>query len=275
MTTALRPLTTGELLDRTFSLYRSHFGLFIGIFALPHLAVLAFQFLGVAERSPGRQFADVMAMVGWVWGALFLQLIFGAISQAASVAAVSELYLGGSSSIFASFVRVKGRLIAVVFVTLLVTVVVVLACFALVVPGVLLALMWSLTVPCMVLENKGILDSMSRSMDLTKGNRGRVFVIWLLFFVLSIGMNWLLQWLLVMLAGMNSRGAMYYAGAGWQIASHTATFISQCLCGPLTSIAFCLVYYDERIRKEAFDIHFMMSMLDAQSLPSSTVQVGA
>lgn len=41
MTTGLRPLTTGELLDRTFSLYRAHFGLFIGIFALPHLVVLA------------------------------------------------------------------------------------------------------------------------------------------------------------------------------------------------------------------------------------------
>ena len=52
MTTALRPLSTGELLDRTFSLYRSHFGLFLGIFALPHLVVLAFQCLGVAIKSP-------------------------------------------------------------------------------------------------------------------------------------------------------------------------------------------------------------------------------
>jgi hypothetical protein len=48
MTTALRPLSTGELLDRTFSLYRSHFGLFVGLFALPHLVVLAFQCVGRA-----------------------------------------------------------------------------------------------------------------------------------------------------------------------------------------------------------------------------------
>ena len=275
MTTALRPLTTGELLDRTFSLYRSHFGLFIGIFALPHLAVLAFQFLGVAERSPGRRFADVMAMMGWIYGALFLQLIFGAVSQAASVIAVSEQYLGGSIGIVDSFLRVKGRLIAVALMTLLVTIVVGLAIFALIVPSVLLALMWSLAIPCMILENKGILESMSRSMDLTKGNRGRIFVIWLLFTILTIGMNRMLQWLLEMAAGVNSRGAMYYAGAGWQIASHTATFISQCLCGPLASIAYALVYYDERVRREAFDIHFMMSRLDAQSLPDSTAQVGA
>jgi hypothetical protein len=41
MTGALRPLSTGDLLDRTFSLYRSHFAVFLGIVALPHLCVLA------------------------------------------------------------------------------------------------------------------------------------------------------------------------------------------------------------------------------------------
>ncbi len=53
MATVLRPLTTGELLDRTFSLYRSHFVLFLGIFALPHLGVLAFQCLAIAFQAPG------------------------------------------------------------------------------------------------------------------------------------------------------------------------------------------------------------------------------
>ncbi len=51
MTTALRPLSTGELLDRTFSLYRSHFALFLGIFALPYMAVVAFQLVGLVFQS--------------------------------------------------------------------------------------------------------------------------------------------------------------------------------------------------------------------------------
>ena len=33
--TELRPLTLGELLDRTFQLYRNHFWLFVGIMAIP------------------------------------------------------------------------------------------------------------------------------------------------------------------------------------------------------------------------------------------------
>jgi hypothetical protein len=61
MATALRPLATGELLDRTFSLYRSHFALFLGIFALPNLCVLAFQCLALAFQSPGNQVRNVLA----------------------------------------------------------------------------------------------------------------------------------------------------------------------------------------------------------------------
>ena len=37
----LRPLSLGELLDRTFFLYRRHFLLFIGIASIPYLLLLA------------------------------------------------------------------------------------------------------------------------------------------------------------------------------------------------------------------------------------------
>jgi hypothetical protein len=60
MATLLRPLTTGELLDRTFSLYRNHFVLFVGISALPHLCVLAFQCLALAVQTPGTQISHIL-----------------------------------------------------------------------------------------------------------------------------------------------------------------------------------------------------------------------
>jgi hypothetical protein len=52
----------------------------------------------------------------------------------------------------------------------------------------------------------------------------------------------------------------------WQVASLVATFLEQCLVGPLATIAFALVYYDERVRKEAFDLQLMMSTIDAPTL---------
>ncbi|MFZ0731620.1 MAG: hypothetical protein WAM79_04775 [Candidatus Sulfotelmatobacter sp.] len=275
MTTALRPLTTGELLDRTFSLYRYHFGLFIGIYALPHLAVLAFELWGVAIRPYGPNFSNLMTIMAWAWGTILLSMIFSAIAQAATVVAVSQVHLDQPASVFDSFSSVKGHIIGVVFLSLIITVAVFTACIAFIVPGVLLFLMWSLAVPAKVLEDKGIFDSMSRSMDLTKGSRGRIFVIWLLFAVLSIGMSWLVQWPIIAAAGVSSRGAMIRASQMWQVVSQTAGFVSQCLVGPLVTIALSLVYYDQRVRKEAFDLQLMMMTMDASAVPSSPAQVGA
>src|ERR1700682_966901 len=50
----LRPLSLGEILDRTFSLYRRHFLLFIGITGLPHLMILALNLVQVLlVKTPG------------------------------------------------------------------------------------------------------------------------------------------------------------------------------------------------------------------------------
>jgi uncharacterized membrane protein len=275
MTTALRPLSTGELLDRTFSLYRSHFGLFIGIFALPHLAVLAFQVVGIAIQSPGTQLTKILMTALWSLGALFLTMIVSAASQAATVVAVSQVHLDRPASVMDSFLRVKGQILGVIGLSMLVGLLVGLAFLALIVPGVLLAIQWSLAVPAKVLENRSATEAMSRSSDLTKGNRGRVFVIWILFILLSIGVSLLLQWPIEIAAGVSSRGALQRVASGWQVASLVATFVSECLVGPLATIAFSLVYYDERVRKEAFDLQLMMMTLDAPSLPVSPAQAGA
>jgi hypothetical protein len=39
-------------------------------------------------------------------------------------------------------------------------------------------------------------------------------------------------------------------------------FISTSLVGPLITIALTLIYYDQRVRKEGFDLQLMMSTLE-------------
>ena len=275
MASALRPLSTGELLDRTFFLYRSRFGLFVGIFALPHLVAFAYQCVGLTFRSPGPQLANALMTMVWGLGAVVVSLVVSAASQAATVVAVSQVHLDRPASVMDAFSRVRDQILPVIGLSLLVGLLVGLACLALIVPGVILMLMWSLAVPVKVLENKGVTESMSRSSELTQGNRGRIFVIWFLFFVLSIAVSLLLQWPIQLAAGAATRGALQRAAVGWQVASLVATFASECLVGPLATIAFSLVYYDERVRKEAFDLQLMMTTLDATALPASPAPTGA
>ena len=275
MATALRPLSTGELLDRTFSLYRSHFGLFVGIFALPHLIVLGVQFLQLMSQRPYGRGPDIVASLLWLVAIMFVGLIMASASQAAAVIAVSELHLDRPASVSDSFLRVREHLLGVMGISIIVFVAVVLGIFALLVPSILLAIIWSLAIPAKVLENKGPLAAMSRSVELTKGDWGRIFVVGLLVAVLSYGLRMLLQVPILIGTYMSAKAGMRNAVLGWQIASLVAGFVAESLVVAVGTIAFSLVYFDERVRKEAFDLHLMMTTIDAGIVPGSPTQVGA
>jgi hypothetical protein len=264
MATALRPLSTGELVDHAFSLYRRHFALFLGLFAIPHLLVFAYQSIGFAFQTPGRQVP--YGVLAWSLGTILLSMVVSAASQAATVVAVSQVHLDRPAGVMDSFSKVKNQIPGVIGLSLSVGILVGMACLALIVPGILLAIRWSLAVPVKVLESKGIGDAMSRSSQLSKGSRGRISIIWILFIVLSVGLGILLRWPIEAAAGVKSIGGLQHAAVGWRVASLVATFISQCLVGPLATIAFSLLYYDERVRKEAFDLQLMMETLDAPAL---------
>ncbi len=259
MATALRPLSTGELIDHAFSLYRRHFAMFLAIYALPHLVVFGFQCWGLAITTPGRTFFLTMETV-------LLSVVVSAASQAATVIAVSNVHLDRPAGILDSFSKVKGEIVGVIGLSLSVGLLVGLACLALIVPGILLAIRWSLAVPAKVLEGKDVGAAMSRSSELTRGSRGRIFVIWILFILVSFGLSFLLRWPIEIAAGVKSAVALQRAAVGYRVAHLVTMFIAQCLVGPLATIAFSLLYYDERVRKEAFDLQLMMEALESPAL---------
>jgi hypothetical protein len=46
-------------------------------------------------------------------------------------------------------------------------------------------------------------------------------------------------------------------------------FVSQVLVGPIGTIAFSLMYYNLRVRKEAFDIQHLMASLGTSGPPNA------
>jgi len=92
MPTELRPLSLGELLDRSFFLYRKNFLLFVGIIALPHLILLAFQLTGVALQTTSTLLGS-MGGIFWFLATMVVTLGITAASQGATVIAVSEAHL--------------------------------------------------------------------------------------------------------------------------------------------------------------------------------------
>jgi hypothetical protein len=266
MVTILRPLSISELLDRTFHLYRNHFLVFLGITAIPQIVVLVLQLAGSALmfESP-------------ILGALFTGLIAGLasfiaveVSQAATVLAVSEIHLDRPANIGSAFSGAKESLGRVIGISIGVGLAVGVGFLLLVVPGVYLALIWSLAIPVTVLEGGGFGESTSRSKVLTKGSLGRIFVIFFLVVSLTIVVSLIIELPLGMLAAL--LGQHYLGGMTALVHAMQAVgnFLSTCLVGPLATIAITLIYYDERVRKEGFDLQLMMAALQPGStLPGS------
>jgi len=58
----------------------------------------------------------------------------------------------------------------------------------LLVPGMIVAVMWSVAMPVLVVERRGILASLQRSRDLTRKHRWPIFGIYLAYFIAYIGL---------------------------------------------------------------------------------------
>ncbi len=261
MVTVLRPLSTSELLDRTFHLYRNNFLVFVGIMAIPQLVVLALQ-LGTATLILEGSLAGLGAAALLVGMAIGLASYLAVeISHAATIMAVSNLHLDRPASIGSAFSSARSSMLRVIGISIAIAIAVGIALIFLIVPGIYLALAWSLAIPVTVLEGGGLNTSVTRSKALTKGSRWRILLIYLLIIVLSFVVSAVLQFgllLSIRLFGVHDRTTILAITHAMQ---SMGSFLSASLVGPLGTIALTLIYYDLRVRKEGFDLQLMMATL--------------
>ena len=107
MITALRPLSTSELLDRTFYLYRNHFLMFVVITAVPQIPVLALHMADAALWL--RMLIDPRGLRALLF--IVVSLLGLEVSHAATAVAVSRLHLGESVSIASAFAAARSSLL--------------------------------------------------------------------------------------------------------------------------------------------------------------------
>jgi hypothetical protein len=273
-TADLRPMTLGEVLDRTFTLYREHFLLFVGIAALPNLVMLLFRF-GVllfvrgTERGTAPNLASPGMLGGVFAGALgsgVLLLVLIGITQAATVSAVSDLFLGKETSVGQSYAGAKGHILTVIGIMILSGLATGIGLLFLIVPGIYLACRLAVSVPVSVVENDSPVSAMERSMELTKGYAGQVFLLLLLVMVLTYVVAILLQFP-VMFFTITAAMAKHEVSMGVATYSYIAEFVSQAIVGPIGTISASLMYYNLRVRKEGFDIQHLMNSLGSAPRP--------
>jgi hypothetical protein len=143
--------------------------------------------------------------------------------------------------------------------------------------GIIAAICWAvfaycryaLAVPASAIENLPAKSAMTRSKFLSQGSFWRIFAIFALTILLGIGLTSVLQipaWFFAnpfrMQPGPVSTSYLFFGQLG--------EFLGRTFAGPIATIAIALVYYDERVRKEAFDLQLMM-----ENLSSAATQAAA
>jgi hypothetical protein len=273
----LRPLSFGELLDRTFTCYRRHFWVFVGIMAIPQVFLVGMQLLveGLGRYGTGLQAgegvseaeaAQVMGVVvGMFLGVLLVFAIYGLAYMAALGAVtyvVSETQFGRTLTIRQAYRLVKRRLWGLVRLWTAIA----LRAFAcavtiILLPVAFLMILWySLSVPAMLVEDLSAGQALKRSAFLTKGYRNQVFLAMLLTVLVGWSIAFLLQGPFTLAQFFWMREGS--AGPFWLAAANAlAGGVAQAIGGPLLMIALALLYFDIRVRKEGFDLQVMLDAL--------------
>lgn len=303
MDPSLRPMSASEILDKTFSLYRNNLLLFIGIALLPAALSLALHFVGIAAHITvpvrGRSFQQTQFMfLGFELLVLFITFaIGGGIATGATVFAVYGvqlkrpatigaayrnvvanwleviwaatqvflltalwLVLGAVAFIVAVVMPFSGRNPAVVLVQVIVMVVLVLSFW------VYLVARYALVIPSLVLDRTSVSGAFQRCRFLSRGALGRIFLVVLLTSVLAYALSWAFQAPLLMIWGPRGHPLLT------RVWTDVGQFFSRLLAGPIGTVSVALIYIDQRIRKEAFDLQIMMEALQETSDHAHAVQ---
>lgn len=283
-TTDIRPLSFGELLDRTFTYYRNHFWTFAGIMVIPQLVGFLQGTLNIILFPPLRISTGAKPNVG-VFGHfsptfvaltalfVFLYMVLGSMTYGAVTNEVSEIQLGRSLTIRESYRLPLKRLGSLAVLTVLFLLLLLVGAITIVLP-ILMCLWYAFAVPVLLEEKASPREALKRSRRLTKGNRGNIFAIAFL-----MG---LVVWIAMIVSGLpffimtGILAAKKLAMPIWaQILANILSGGAGALTSSLTPIGLALLYYDARVKKEGYDLQVMMGNLGPEQSPGQTSQATA
>lgn len=177
-------------------------------------------------------------------------------AAAATVVIVSDAYLGQERSLGQVLRAVFSRFGSIWGTALMKNLLIGLGVLLLVVPGVIAFIVTFAMVPAVMLEGASTSQAFDRSRALARGNQPRIFFALVLAFTL------------MSIAFMGTLFALgFLEGAvGWETSETGWTVLTQFVFSaayPFTAIVSVLLYYDARIRNEAFDIEMLMEAAPA------------
>lgn len=233
-----RARSVPEVLDAGFQVIRAHY--------------LQLALLSLIIASPALVLRFFLAGTE---GERFVTLLQGMLTNyviAAAVVVVSEAYLGRTVEVGEVLQRVGSRFGSIWGAAFIRGFLMIFGLLLLVIPGII-AMIVTFAMPIVVMvEGASSSDSFERSRSLAKENWGRI--------AMTLGVAVILQYLAVFGSGFV---------LGLVLGPTTATEVTvqavAVLLAPFPAVVGTVLYYDLRIRKEAFDIEMLMESMGGEA----------
>jgi hypothetical protein len=272
---AMQPMSFTDILDGMFTLYRSHFRLFMGI-AVVYLVVgfCIDQMYMYFTIERGMQYSFTI-LFGYLFVTLLLSLLVGGglifasahaflkrdITAGDALRQTLQRFLSLAGSMLLWILTVFGLFITIIGIPF----------------SIYFGVRWGLYSLPVLFEKTSATKALKRSTELVKGSWGRVFGIMIAIFLITFMIGFILQtsfWLIFSSITDTSAAEeptfweairLFFAPTpkdiGWT--SYTIrNFVTMCistLLMPIGSVGSALLYFDMRIRKEAYDIEMQVT----------------
>ena len=264
-TPQLRPLSVGEILDAGFKLLRDRFGALMLCVLVPVVPLTILGTIVTAstddtafDTSVSTTSDDGSAVVGALLGG-FLQGAAIALAVAACIKMISAAYLGERAGVGESLRFGMSRILALIGTYILVTLILIPAFIALIIPGIFVAVKLSVTFAAVVVERAGPGTSISRSWNLTRGNWWRAFAVVLVVFLI-VGVITFAVASVFLGAVLTEASEVTVA-----ILSTIVDIVINAITYPLWAAVITVLYYDLRVRNEGFDLQLLAAGVGADA----------
>src|SRR5207249_8513985 len=194
-----RELSLGEVIQKTFELYRRDFTKYFVLFAIVGAIIgvvmtIARQIfiLPTPPSNPTPQqvytwlpgfFATLIPLISSI---IIVSIVFSAIAQGSAIKMASEQIEKGQTDLGRSVRFTASKLPWIWALSIVVGIIVFLGLIALIIPGIILAIMYSLALPVLLIENRGVLDSMGKSRQLVSHRWLKTFATFLVLAIIVI-----------------------------------------------------------------------------------------
>ncbi len=269
---SLRPLGIGETLDVAIKIYMRNAGT---LFRLVLFVVAPINLLSIAVQASSTSSNTLVYdesggtyTLGSDWWtslaatlvAVLLTLVATTLASAACFKAVADAYIGQVSTWTHSLGYAARRLRSIVWVTILGWIFSILGAILLILPGIYLWICYVVAVPVLLTEGLRGRHALKRSRQLVRGRWWKVFTVVLLGTLLTSIISGVFTGIG---SGVIFAGKDVNTVSGFVVAFLTQT-VANTLTLPFTAAFVTVVYFDLRVRKEAFDLQLLAQQIGVQ-----------